>query len=164
MKKRCPPTIKLQGRLVLNAGPKEPRLRPSIVLCHEVIHEWLFLKFSCRRQKARKMGHCVQSLASDLKPWEMTIIKSPSSWLDTLPKTYKVSSHLLRKRIGEPGNCQGTAKVGTWEMQSVVIIMHSVDVKDQSGIFVFLIKASLSFPANLGTPVINDLFGYMPRT
>lgn len=68
MKKRCPPTIKLQGRLVLNAGPKEPRLRPSIVLCHEVIHEWLFLKFSCRRQKARKMGHCVQSLASDLKP------------------------------------------------------------------------------------------------
>lgn len=49
-------------------------------------------------------------------------------------------------------------------MQIVVIIMHSVDVKDQSGIFVFLIKASLSFPANLGTPVINDLFGYMPRT
>lgn len=36
-------------------------------------------------------------------------------------------------------------------MQIVVIIMHSVNVKGQPGIFASLIKASLSSPANLGT-------------
>lgn len=130
-------------------------MKCTFFVFHKMTHLCMaFLKAQLSGQRARNLGLCVLSLTSDLKPWEVTIRTSPSSWLAALSVTYKAPTQFAKEKAGLAWLLfvKGLTKVDTWEMQTVVITMQTVDVKGWSGIFAFLIRAGLFFPpANLGT-------------
>lgn len=139
---------KPQDELVYDPDPRKTKIRDQGLNCRRgpKLPTWLFLEWSV--QMASDLNLCSWTSVSDLKSWEITTRKPPSSHLKTLPVTSWDSRGL--RWINSISGCLSNSQECVVGKQ-IAIATATVDAKVWVEHFASSIRAGFPFPANLGT-------------